>query len=213
MKIIVVPVTPFQQNCSILYCEQTRRAAVVDPGGDVEYILTQAQNENLEIEKILITHGHVDHAGGAADLAEQLNIPIEGPQEEDKFWIDSLPERGRDYGFSPAARVFTPNRWLSDGDRVSFGNEELEVLHCPGHTPGHVVFFHRGEKIALVGDVLFKGSIGRTDFPRGDFATLIQSIHEKLWPLGDDVQFISGHGAVSSFGQERMSNPFCGDYA
>lgn len=213
MKIIIVPVTPFQQNCSILYCEATRRAAVVDPGGDIERILAQLEEEKLEVEKILITHGHVDHAGGAADLAERLDVPIEGPQQEDKFWIDSLPERGRDYGFSPPARVFTPNRWLEEGDKVSFGNEELEVLHCPGHTPGHVVFFHRGEKIALVGDVLFKGSIGRTDFPRGDYATLIHSIQEKLWPLGDDVQFISGHGAISSFGEERMSNPFCGDYA
>jgi len=213
MKIILIPVTPFQQNCTILYCEQTRCAAVVDPGGDIDRIVEQAKEENLEIEKILITHGHVDHAGGTADLAEQLNVPIEGPQKEDKFWIDDLPERGRDYGFSPPAKAFTPTRWLEDGDKVSFGNEELEVLHCPGHTPGHVVFFHRKEKIALVGDVLFKGSIGRTDFPRGDFATLIQSIHEKLWPLGDDVQFISGHGAVSSFGEERMTNPFCGDHA
>lgn len=213
MKIIIVPVTPFQQNCSIIYCEETRRAAVVDPGGDVDQIMAQAKEENLEIEKILITHGHVDHAGGTADLAEQLNVPIEGPQEEDQFWIDDLPKRSREYGFSPEAKVFTPTRWLNDGDKVSFGNEELEVLHCPGHTPGHVVFFHRGEKIALVGDVLFKGSIGRTDFPRGDFATLIHSIHEKLWPLGDDVQFISGHGAVSSFGEERRTNPFCGDYA
>jgi len=213
MKIIIIPVTPFEQNCSLLCCEQTRHAAVVDPGGDVDRILAQADEAGVKIERILITHAHVDHAGGAAELAERLGIPIEGPQREDQFWIDGLPRQSQSYGFSAPARVFTPDRWLEQGDRVRFGNQELDVLHCPGHTPGHVVFFHAGEKIALVGDVLFKGSIGRTDFPRGDYATLIQSIHERLWPLGDDVRFIPGHGPTSTFGEERRTNPFVGDYA
>ncbi len=213
MKAIIIPVTPFEQNCTLLYCEQTNRAAVIDPGGEVDRILAQAQKAGVEIEKILITHAHVDHAGGAAELAERLGIPIEGPQKEDQFWIESLPRQSESYGFADKARVFTPDRWLEQGDRVRFGNEELEVLHCPGHTPGHVVYYHADEKIALVGDVLFKGSIGRTDFPRGDYATLIQSIHEKLWPLGDDVQFIPGHGPISTFGEERRTNPFVGDYA
>lgn len=213
MKAIIIPVTPFEQNCTLLYCEQTHRAAVVDPGGEIDRILAEAHKAGVEIEKILITHAHVDHAGGAAELAERLGIPIEGPQREDQFWIESLPRQSESYGFDDKARVFTPDRWLEQGDRVRFGNEELEVLHCPGHTPGHVVYFHAGEKIALVGDVLFKGSIGRTDFPRGDYATLIQSIHERLWPLGDDVQFIPGHGPTSTFGEERRTNPFVGDYA
>lgn len=213
MKVTIIPVTPFQQNCLIISCEETAKGAVVDPGGEVERIIAQAEADGVSIEKILVTHGHVDHAGGAAELAEQTGAPIEGPHEEDKFWLDSLPENSRNYGFSPLARSFTPNRWLNDGDRVSLGNEELEVLHCPGHTPGHVVFFHRKDKVALVGDVLFQGSIGRTDFPRGDYAALINSIHNQLWPLGDEVQFISGHGPMSSFGQERRTNPFVGDGA
>jgi len=213
MKVTIVPVTPFQQNCSILCCEETGKAAVVDPGGDIDQIIEEADKMGVEIEKIFITHAHVDHAAGAAALAEKLNIPIEGPHKEDQFWIDDLPKRSIEYGFPEQARVFTPERWLQDGDKVSFGNIELDVLHCPGHTPGHVVFYHPTEKLALVGDVLFKGSIGRTDFPRGDHATLIDAIHNKLWPLGDEVQFISGHGPVSTFGEERSSNPFVGDNA
>jgi glyoxylase-like metal-dependent hydrolase (beta-lactamase superfamily II) len=211
MKVIVIPVTQFAQNCSLLCCEDTGNAAVVDPGGDIEQILEQVAEAGVSIEKILLTHAHIDHAGGAAELAEQLKIPIEGPHREDQFWIDALPEQSRMFGL-PDARKFEPSRWLEQGDRVSFGHVQLEVRHCPGHTPGHVIFFHPGMHLAIVGDVLFNGSIGRTDFPRGDHATLIRSIREQLWPLGDDVQFIPGHGPVSTFGEERRSNPFVADH-
>ena len=206
----IVPVTPFEQNCTLLVCKETLRAAVVDPGGDIDRILAAVAREGATLEKILVTHGHIDHAGGVAALAEQLSLPVEGPQREDQFWIDGMPQQSRMYGF-PDVRSFTPDRWLENGDVVSFGKVVLEVLHCPGHTPGHVVYFHRPSKLALVGDVLFAGSIGRTDFPRGDFDTLITSIRSRLWPLGDDVEFIPGHGPLSTFGRERRSNPFCGD--
>ncbi len=212
MKFRIVPVTPFQQNCSLLWCEETLEAAVVDPGGDVERIVDLAAREGVGITKILLTHGHIDHAGGAAELARRLRIPIEGPQEEDRFWIAQLEQQGRMFGLGPAAS-FTPDRWLEDGDTVSFGRIVLEVLHCPGHTPGHVVFFHAPSRLAIVGDVLFQGSIGRTDLPGGDHATLIASIRDKLWPLGDDVRFISGHGPMSTFAEERRDNPFVGDGA
>lgn len=206
----IIPVTPFQQNCTLLVCEETKRAAVVDPGGDIERILAAVTEAGATLEKILVTHGHIDHAGGVAALAERLALPIEGPQREDQFWIDGMPQQSRMFGF-PDVRAFTPDRWLAHGDVVRFGAVTLEVLHCPGHTPGHVVFFHRPSSLALVGDVLFAGSIGRTDFPRGDFDTLIASIRERLWPLGDDVAFIPGHGPMLTFGEERRSNPFCGD--
>ena len=212
LKFKIVPVTPFEQNCTLLWCDETRRAAVVDPGGDVERILQAIERLDLRVEKILITHGHIDHAGGAAELAERLAVPIDGPHEEDRFWIDGMPQQALTFGF-PNVRAFTPDRWLKQGDRVQVGNLELQVLHCPGHTPGHVVFFDEDAKLALVGDVLFRGSIGRTDFPKGDFDALIASIRQKLWPLGDDVAFISGHGPMSTFGDERSDNPFCGDRA
>lgn len=185
---------------------------VVDPGGDLDRILEMAEDAGVTLVKILLTHAHVDHAGGTAALAAWLGIPIEGPQQEDRFWIDLLPEQCEMFGFPPAA-TFTPDRWLEDGDTVQFGRQTLEVIHCPGHTPGHVVFFHPGERLAIVGDVLFKGSIGRTDFPRGDYDTLIKSIRERLFPLGDDVVFIPGHGPLSTFGEERRDNPFVGDAA
>ncbi len=207
MQFLIIPVTPLEQNCTLLCCEQTRCAAVVDPGGEIDRIVSTAQSENMEIEKILITHGHFDHIGGVNELAERLSIPVEGPHHEDQFLINSLPQQCKIYDFPPA-QSFTPDRWLEQGDRVTFGNQQLEVLHCPGHTPGHVVYFHNREKLALVGDVLFKGSIGRTDFPRGNHETLICSIREKLWPLGDDVQFIPGHGPMSTFGEERRTNPY-----
>ncbi|MFT3849963.1 MAG: MBL fold metallo-hydrolase [Propionivibrio sp.] len=210
IKYQIVPVTPFEQNCSLLWCDETRRAAVVDPGGDLARILATVQEQGLTLEKILVTHGHIDHAGAVAELAEKLSLPIEGPQREDQFWIDGMPQQSRMFGF-PEVRAFTPDRWLEQGDRVRFGNVEMDVLHCPGHTPGHVVFFNEAGRLAVVGDVLFKGSIGRTDFPRGDFDALIASIRGRLWPLGDDVAFISGHGPMSSFGAERRGNPFCGD--
>lgn len=210
LKYQIIPVTPFEQNCSLLWCDETMKGAVVDPGGDVSRILAAVEQAGVTLEKILVTHGHIDHAGGVASLAEKLSLPVEGPQREDQFWIDGLPQQSRAYGF-PDVQAFTPDRWLEQGDRVSFGKIELEVFHCPGHTPGHVVFFHAPSRLALVGDVLFRGSIGRTDFPRGDFDTLIASIHGRLWPLGDDVAFISGHGPMSTIGAERRSNPFCGD--
>ena len=206
----IIPVTPFEQNCSLLWCDETLSAAVVDPGGDIARILSVVKSKGVTLEKILVTHGHIDHAGAVAELAEKLALPIEGPQREDQFWIDNLSDQSRMFGF-PEARPFTPDRWLEQGDRVTFGKVEMSVLHCPGHTPGHVVFFNEPGRLAIVGDVLFKGSVGRTDFPRGDFDTLISSIHDQLWPLGDDVAFISGHGPMSTIGAERRSNPFCGD--
>ena len=207
MKFRVIPVTPFGQNCTLLWCEKTRRAAVVDPGGDVPKILAAIAEEGVTVDKLLITHGHIDHAGGAAELAKILNVQIEGPHAEDAFLLDELPRQAQRYGF-PLAASFVPSRWLKDGDSVQIGEETLAVLHTPGHTPGHVVFFNATANLALVGDVLFRGSIGRTDFPRGDSSTLISSIREKLFPLGDDVAFIPGHGAMSTFGNERRSNPF-----
>ena len=204
----IIPVTPFAQNCSLLWCAATRRAAVVDPGGDVPKILTAVASRGVVVERILVTHGHIDHAGAVAALADELNVPVEGPQREDAFWIEGMPQQSKMFGF-PDVRSFVPDRWLEHGDRVSVGDEILEVVHCPGHTPGHVVFFSAEARLALVGDVLFKGSIGRTDFPRGDFDTLIASIRGRLWPLGDDVEFIPGHGPMSTFGVERATNPFC----
>lgn len=208
----IVPVTPFEQNCSILWCDKTRKAAVVDPGGDLERIVAAAKECGVTIEKILITHGHIDHAGGTARLARELGVPVEGPHEGDRFWIEGMPEQSKMFGF-PGVETFEPDRWLQDGDSVTVGEEVFQVIHAPGHTPGHVVFFHPGARLAIVGDVLFAGSIGRTDFPRGDHATLIHSIREKLFPLGDDVSFLPGHGPVSTFGRERRSNPYVGDDA
>ncbi|MCK6413198.1 MAG: MBL fold metallo-hydrolase [Azonexus sp.] len=207
MRHLIVPVTPFEQNCTIFWCEQTRQAAVIDPGGDIDRILQALKRENLALAMILVTHGHIDHAGGVHALAERTGVPVAGPHEDDRFWIDGMPQQSRTFGF-PEAPAFIPGRWLVDGDKLRFGEIELDVLHCPGHTPGHVVFFHAPSRLAQVGDVLFQGSIGRTDFPRGDHDTLIRSIKEKLFPLGDDVEFIPGHGPLSTFGEERRYNPF-----
>ena len=210
MKAAIIPVTPFQQNCSVLWCENTMKGAVVDPGGDLDKILNEAETHGIEIEKILITHGHVDHAAGTAELKRRLNVPIEGPHIDDKFWIDQLPVDSVEWGF-PESEAFESDRWLINGDQVTVGEITLDVYHCPGHTPGHVVFFEPVTRVAFVGDVLFQGSIGRTDFPRGNHADLIRSIRERLWPLGDDVTFVPGHGPASTFGAERQSNPFVGD--
>jgi glyoxylase-like metal-dependent hydrolase (beta-lactamase superfamily II) len=209
MRFSVIPVTDYQQNCTLLICEQTDKAALVDPGGDIEVLLAEVKRQGVELESILLTHGHMDHIGGVAELAMRLSLPIIGPQIEDEFWIQALPEQCKMFGF-PKCGSFTPNRWLNDGDTVRVGNEELKVIHCPGHTPGHVVYFIEHERLALVGDVLFKGSIGRTDFPKGDYQTLITSIKQKLWPLGGNVAFIPGHGPMSTFGEEMHSNPFVG---
>jgi glyoxylase-like metal-dependent hydrolase (beta-lactamase superfamily II) len=202
-----IPVTPFQQNCSILWCDETREAAVVDPGGDLPRIRAEVQRLGVTLKQILLTHAHIDHAGGTGTLARELGLPIIGPHPGDQFWIDGLPVQARQFGFAPA-EAFTPTRWLADGDTVQVGHSTLSVRHCPGHTPGHVVFHSAEAQRAFVGDVLFAGSIGRTDFPGGDHATLIASITERLWPMGDATVFISGHGPESSFGRERRSNPF-----
>ncbi len=209
MKVAVIPVTAYQQNCSLIWCERTHKAALVDPGGDVEVLLEEVAKRGLTLERLLITHGHLDHAGGVATLMAQLGVPADGPHHEDQFWIDGMQQQARMFGFPPT-QGFTPSRWLQDGDVVQVGEEQLEVLHCPGHTPGHVVFFHRGEQLAFVGDVLFQGSIGRTDFPKGDFDTLMSSIKDKLFPLGDDVTFVPGHGPNSTLGDERRYNPYVG---
>ncbi|MBV2235018.1 MAG: MBL fold metallo-hydrolase [Sterolibacterium sp.] len=212
MQYKIIPVTPFQQNCSLLWCEQTREAAVVDPGGDIDRILAVVQQQGVRLVKILLTHGHIDHAGGTAELMARQPLQVEGPQQDDQFLIDQLSQQGRMFGLASGGS-FTPDRWLQDGDQVSFGQITLDVLHCPGHTPGHVVFFHAPSRLALVGDVLFQGSIGRTDLPGGDTQGLLNSIRGKLWPLGNDVRFIPGHGPMSSFGDERRNNPFVGDRA
>lgn len=210
IKVSIVPVTAYQQNCSILKCEETGRGAVFDPGGDVERILEAVRQMDVTLEKIILTHGHMDHCAASDVLRQRLDVPIEGPQREDDFWISNLPEWCRMAGF-PHADAFVPDRWLDDGDRVQVGAQTLEVLHCPGHTPGHVVLFHRGQNLAWVGDVIFQGSIGRTDFPRGDHDQLIGSIRGKLFDLGDAVTFIPGHGPTSTLGQERQTNPFVAD--
>ena len=212
LKAAIVPVTPFAQNCSLLWCDETQRGAVVDPGGDLDRVLAAAAKHNVTLEKILVTHGHLDHAGAVADLRDGLKLPVEGPHAADIFWIEKLPESGRQFGFPPL-RDFTPDRWLCHGDQVEVGKVAFDVLHCPGHTPGHVVFFQPAAKLAVVGDVLFQGSIGRSDFPRGDHAALIASIRERLFPLGDEVRFIPGHGPMSSFGWERRTNPYVSDLA
>lgn len=207
----IIPVTAFQQNCSLVWDSATRLAAVIDPGGDIDRILAAADEVAVSLDKIMLTHGHLDHAAATADLAQQKKLPIVGPQHEDAFWIDAMAAAARQWGFPPA-RSFTPDRWLEDGDRVELGSLHFEVRHCPGHTPGHVIFFEPQSRVAFVGDVLFAGSIGRTDFPRGDHETLIRSIRENLFPLGDDVRFVPGHGPMSTFGQERLSNPYVADH-
>jgi glyoxylase-like metal-dependent hydrolase (beta-lactamase superfamily II) len=203
----IVPVTAFQQNCSLLVDPESRRAAIVDPGGDVTRILAKLDQVKAMPEKILVTHAHLDHAGAVATLAETLHLPIEGPHEGDQFWIDALAQQASMFGL-PTAKSFKPDRWLHDGDQVTVGNITLDVRHCPGHTPGHVVFIHKPSKLAVVGDVLFQGSIGRTDFPGGDHETLLRSIKEKLLSLDEDVAFIPGHGPMSTMGEEKRSNPF-----
>ena len=203
----IVPVTAFQQNCAILWDDASKQSVVVDPGGDVDRILAAIEQTGATAERIWLTHGHLDHAGGAAELQEKLgNIPIEGPDQRDDFLLQGLADQGRAYGF--AMRNVTPTRWLAEGDNMTLGEHRFAVLHCPGHTPGHVVFVNHAARFALVGDVLFQGSIGRTDFPYGDHAALLRAITDKLLPLGDDFQFLCGHGPGSTIGAERQHNPF-----
>lgn len=210
MKFHIIPVTSYQQNCTLLMCEVTHKAALVDPGGDVDVILEYLEKYNVELEKIFLTHGHLDHVGATAEISKLFSVPIEGPHHDDQFWIEAIPSQCQIFGFPPCDS-FKPDCWLKQGDKVEFGEQKLDVIHCPGHTPGHVVFYHKQNQLALVGDVIFKGSIGRTDFPRGNFHTLIDSIKNNLWPLGNETQFIPGHGPMSTFGEERRTNPFVHD--
>jgi hydroxyacylglutathione hydrolase len=204
-----IPVTPFQQNCSLIWCDRTNQAALIDPGGEVERLKAEVARRGLTLVALWLTHAHIDHAGGTGTLARELGLPIIGPHPGDQFWIDGLPQQSKMFGFPPA-EPFTPTRWLDDGDELTLGESRLTVRHCPGHTPGHVVFHSAEAKRCFVGDVLFAGSMGRTDFPGGDHATLVASITQRLWPMGDDTVFIPGHGPESSFGQERRTNPYVG---
>jgi glyoxylase-like metal-dependent hydrolase (beta-lactamase superfamily II) len=209
LRAAIVPVTPLQQNCTLLWCTETMLGAFVDPGGDLPRLKTAAAQHGVKIEKILLTHGHIDHCGQAGILAQELAVPIEGPHEEDLFWIARLEDDGHRYGIE--GKPFQSDRYLVDGDTVTVGNLTFNVRHCPGHTPGHVVFHHPESKLAIVGDVLFQGSIGRTDFPRGNHQQLLDSITQRLWPMGDDTHFVPGHGPMSTFGHERATNPFVAD--
>ena len=211
MRAAILPVTPLQQNCSLIWCTKTMKGALVDPGGDLDKLKSGVAKSGVTLEKILITHGHLDHCGMAGVLAKELDLPIEGPEEADRFWIARLDDDAGRWGVE--AQVFEPDRWLQDGDTVTVGELVLNVVHCPGHTPGHVVFVHQPSRFAFVGDVLFKGSIGRTDFPMSDHQSLIDAITQKLWPLGDDITFVPGHGPVSTFGAERQTNPYVADMA
>ncbi|EIM72082.1 hydrolase [Nitratireductor aquibiodomus RA22] len=204
----VIPVTPFQQNCTILFDEDIKTGVVVDPGGEVDRIRAAIDDNGITVESIWLTHGHIDHAGGAMDLREALGVPLIGPHEDDRELLANLENQARMFGLDQSVRNVTPDRYLSEGETVSFGEHEFEVLHCPGHAPGHVVFFNRKARFAHVGDVLFNGSVGRTDLPGGDHDALIRSIREKLLPLGDDIGFLCGHGPGGRFGDERRSNPF-----
>ena len=210
--VAVFPVTPLQQNCTLVWCTKTLKAAIIDPGASVDALLEAVAKQGLTLEAIWITHGHLDHAGGAAEMQEKTGLDIIGPHEADQFWIEKIPMQGQLYGM-PDVRTFTPTRWLVDGDTVTLGETVWEVVHCPGHTPGHVIFFNREARFAQVGDVLFQGSIGRTDFPLSDHGALLHAITAKLWPLGDDVTFVPGHGPHSTFGAERRTNPFVSDEA
>ena len=211
LKAAITPVTPLQQNCTLLWCTKTMRAAFVDPGGDLPRLRAAAAQTGVTVEKILLTHGHIDHAGQAGIFANELGVPIEGPHEADLFWISKLEEDGQRWGLTGIP--FEPDRWLCDGDTVTVGELTLDVRHCPGHTPGHVVFHHPASRLAIVGDVLFRGSIGRWDFPMGDHRQLVESITRRLWPMGNDTAFIPGHGPMSTFGHERATNPLVGDSA
>ncbi len=210
MKYHIIPVTAFSQNCSLIWCSKTNQAALVDPGGDAEIIKHEVAAQGVELTQILLTHGHLDHVGAAAELAAHYQVPIIGPDSEDEFLFDSLPLQSQRFGLAHCA-AFTPDTWLKEGDTVSVGEELFDVLHCPGHTPGHIVFINKKARLAVSGDVIFKGSVGRSDFPRGDHQTLIDSIKNKLLPLGDDMAFLPGHGPMSTIGYERQTNPFLQD--
>ena len=207
MKYLTIPVTSYQQNCSLIWCEETGDAALIDPGGDEQTLINEVSNNKLNLVKVLLTHGHLDHVGGAVNIANHYKVPIIGPHQDDEFWLEWIPGQAEMFGFPPA-ESFTPDQWLKEGDQVTVGNVSLDVIHCPGHTPGHVVLFEAESKTLFAGDILFKGSIGRTDFPRGNHGDLISAIKNKLFPLGDDVIVVPGHGPNTTIGAERVSNPF-----
>ncbi|MEP6785657.1 MAG: MBL fold metallo-hydrolase [Sphingomonadales bacterium] len=210
LRAAIIPVTPLQQNCTLFWCTETMKGAFVDPGGDLPKLRDAVKQTGVTIEKILVTHGHIDHCGEAGTLAKELGVPLEGPHEADRFWISRLEDDGRSYGVN--GKIFEPDRWLLNGDQVTVGNLTLDVYHCPGHTPGHVVFHHAPSNIAMVGDVLFQGSIGRTDFPLGNHQDLLDAIATRLWPLGGETAFVPGHGPMSTFAQERATNPYVADH-
>lgn len=210
LKFEIVPVTAFQQNCSIIWCDKTNEAALVDPGGDVSKLVAKVNELGVKVTKVLLTHGHLDHVGGTEEIAAAYQVPVIGPEKQDAFWLQALPGQSDMFGFA-RTEAFDPTQWLEDGDEVTLGESVLKVIHTPGHTPGHVVFFSEEDRVAWVGDVLFNGSIGRTDFPKGDHATLISSIKDKLFPLGNDIKFVPGHGPTSTFGIERQQNPYVAD--
>ena len=207
----IIPVTPFLQNCTLLWCDETMQGALIDAGGDIPKLLAAVDKAQVKISKLILTHGHLDHVGAVEQLAKHYDVQIEGPHKDEKFWLDMLPQQAMMFRFAPA-QAFEPQRWLEQGDTVTVGNLTLEVRYCPGHTPGHVVFIHHDSKLAIVGDVLFKDGVGRTDFPRGDFKTLENSIKQQLFSLPDDYQFIAGHGPMSTIGREKKHNPFVGKF-
>jgi glyoxylase-like metal-dependent hydrolase (beta-lactamase superfamily II) len=204
----IIPVTPFRQNCTVLFDDESKEGVVIDPGGDVPEILQVIKENGITLKEIWLTHGHIDHAGGADELREALGIRVIGPHEADLPLLQRLETQAEKFGVKMAARNLTPDRWLNEGDTVSFGDHVFEVFHCPGHAPGHVIYYNRNQNFAHLGDVLFNGSIGRTDLPGGDHETLLASIRDKVLPLGDEVGFICGHGPGSRIGDERRSNPF-----
>jgi len=210
LEYLTLPVTPFAQNCSLVWCSTTREAALIDAGGEVPRLMAAVQQQGLTLKELWVTHAHLDHVGAVGEMARTLGLPVIGPQREDQFWIDGLAQQAKMFGFPPA-EPFTPTRWLEDGDTVTLGECTLQVRHCPGHTPGHVVFYSPQAQRCFVGDVLFAGSVGRSDFPRGNGEQLLASIRERLFPMGDDVVFIPGHGPESTFGEERRTNPYCRD--
>ena len=212
LKAAIVPVTPFQQNCTLVFDEATKKGVVIDPGGDIERIEDAIKQIGMTVEEIILTHGHIDHAGAATDLKEKLGVKISGPHKADKFLLDGLAAQALSYGI-PGLKNVTPDRWLDEGDTISIAGVTFDIYHCPGHSPGSLVYVNKAAGIAFVGDVIFQGSIGRTDFPYGDHDALINAIRTKLFPLGDDIVFVCGHGPASTFGEERRSNPFCGDDA
>lgn len=212
MQYNIVPVTQFKQNCTLLWCEKSKEAAIVDPGGDAAAIIQAVTDLGIKVTQVLLTHGHLDHVGAAAQIAQHFDVPIYGPHKDDKFWLDMLPKQSQMFGLT-LCQPLLPTCWLAEGDKITVGDEQLSVFHCPGHTPGHIVFFCTDSRLAQVGDVLFRGSVGRTDFPQGNYQDLVNSIKQKLWPFGDDVTFIPGHGPISTIGEERKNNPFVGDNA